>query len=143
LFIYVNLLRPGNPWRLDPDDAVVRLQQTFPEAIVLPGDQLVRSAQRADQSVDATNPAQRQVVEKLWWDARHSGPAYAFYLPIGTEERIDGVIKRFRADFYSDRTISESLHTRILEFLRSLVPPGSGIAVCEETDDQSTPLPHP
>jgi hypothetical protein len=141
-YLYINVFRPGTPWQLNPDEAVIQLQQSFPEALVLPGDQLVRSALRAEQQLDARNPAENSVIEKLWWDAEHSGPAYGFYIPAGAEPRVDGVLKRYQADFVSTGAISEALHARITEFLRSLLPAGGGITVHEESDDVEPALPH-
>ena len=87
----------------------MRLQEQFAEAIVLPGDQLALSARRAEQKLDATKPADRAVIEKLWWDAEYLGPAYAFYIPAGPGTRIDGVLKRYQADFVGDAPFAEGL----------------------------------
>lgn len=135
-YLYVNLLHRDGQFQLNPDEAVVRLQEHFPEAIILPGDQLARSAQRAERQLDSANAAHRAVVAKLWWDAQHSGPAYAFFLPAGVEPRVDGVIKRYQADFHSDTPVSEPLRARIVAFLRSLIPAGAGIDVSVEADEE-------
>jgi hypothetical protein len=140
-YVYLNLFRPGTPWQLDPDAAVIRLQERFPEVIVLPGDQLVRSAQHAERQLDSTESAQKQVIDKLWWDADHSGPAYAFYFPAGTEPRVDGIIKRYQADFVSDTPLSESFHARIVDYLQSLIPPGADVSIGEESDEAEPAFP--
>ncbi len=101
-YLSVNLFDYRDQAQLDPDEAVVRLQEKFPEAIVLPGDQLALSARRAEQNVDQSNSAERAVVQKLRWDAQNLGPAYAFYIPCGPGARIDGVLKRYQADFDSE-----------------------------------------
>jgi hypothetical protein len=133
-YIYLNLFPQRERGQLDPDEAIVRLQECFPEAIVLPGDQLVLSAHRAEQNLDHTNPANRTVVRKLWWDAQHLGPAYAFHVPAGPGPRIDGIIKRYQADFSGDSPLSETMHARILAFLRSLIPAEVDVEIGEESD---------
>src|SRR5437016_5352769 len=101
-YFYINLFDQRDRGGLKPDEAIVRLQEQFPEAIVLPGDQLASTAHRAEEELDQAKPAEHAVVRKLWWDAQHLGPAYAFYIPAAPEGPIDGVIKRFQADFHSD-----------------------------------------
>src|SRR5260370_38892146 len=105
--LHMNLLDQRDQGRLDPDEAVVRLQEQFPEAIVLPGDQLSQSAHRAEQNLDQANPANRAVVQKLWWDAQHLGPAYAFYILAGPAAPTDSRLKPHQADFHSEPPIAE------------------------------------
>jgi hypothetical protein len=139
-YIYINLSHQGTAAQLNPDEAIIRLQEHFPEAIVLPGDQLALGAQRTEQRLDPNRAADRAVVQKLWWDAQHSGPAYAFYIPAGTEPRIEGVIKRYQSDFQSDASVSPTMRARIVAFLRSLIPPGVAVDVCEEHDEEEDAL---
>jgi hypothetical protein len=137
-FIYLNLFPHRERGQLNPEDVIVRLQEAFPEAIVLPGDQLALSARRAEQNLDQTNPANRTVVQKLWWDARHLGPAYAFYIPAEPgSRRIDGVIRRYQADFHSDAPLSEAMQGRILTFLRSLIPQGLDVEIGMESGEEA------
>jgi hypothetical protein len=105
-YLYVNLFNERDRGRLNPDEAIVRLQQQFPEAIILPGDQLALSARRAEQNLDQANSAQRAVAQKLRWDAQHLGPAYAFYIPAGPGPRIKYWIvgsERFQHDPNSNK----------------------------------------
>lgn len=141
-YLSINLFDHRDRARIDPDQAVVRLQERFPEAIILPGDQLALSARKAEQKLDQSNAAERAVVQKLWWDAQHLGPAYAFYIPGGPGARIDGVLKRYQADFDSEAPFTEGMHARIIDFLRSLVPPGLSIDVREECDEQAEAVVH-
>src|SRR5438445_13793139 len=120
-YVYINLFNKGVHAEVNPDEAIVRLQEQFPEAVVLPGDQLARSARRAEQ-LDQTNPANQTVVKKRWWDARNAGPAYAFYSPSGTGPRIEGVTKRYQAAVHSDAAFPEAARSRIVPFLRPLRP---------------------
>jgi hypothetical protein len=139
-YFYINLSRHGPVVRLDPDEAIIRLQELFPEAIVLPGDQLALAAQRTEQRLGQSEAANRAVIQKLWWDAQHSGPAYAFYVPPGAEPRIEGVIKRYQADFHSEAPLSSAMRARIVAFLRSLIPAGVAINVGEERDEEEDPI---
>ena len=134
-YLCINLFNQRDRGRLDPDEAIVRLQEQFPDAIVLPGDQLALSARRAEHNLDQTNPADRAIIQKLWWDAEHLGPAYAFYIPVGPRSRISGVLKRYQADFVVDTPLTEGMRERIMAFLRSLIPAGMAIDVSEECDE--------
>jgi len=133
-YIYINLFNQRDRGQLNPDEAVVRLQERFPEANVLPGDQLALSARRAEENLKQTNPANRAVVQKLFWDAQYLGPAYAFRIPPGPAPSIEGVIKRYQADFHSDGRFPEGMRARVIAFLRCLIPTGMSVAVCEEND---------
>jgi hypothetical protein len=107
-YLCINLFNKPDRIPLEPDEAIVRLQEQFPEAIVLPGDQLALSAARAEQNLDQANPSNRAVVQKLRWDAQNLGPAHAFFIP-GPRRRIDGVIKRYQADFDGHAPCDEGL----------------------------------
>jgi hypothetical protein len=141
-YLYINLFDHRDQGRLDPDEAVVRLQEQFPEAIVLPGDQLSLSARRAEHNLDPANPANRAVAQKLCWDAQHLGPAYAFYIPAGPAARINGVVKRYQADFHCDAPIAEDMRARLIGFLRSLIPASMAIDVREEWDEPAETVEH-
>jgi hypothetical protein len=136
-YLYINLLNERDRGQLRPDDAMVRLQEHFPEAIVLPGDQLALSAHRAQKNLDRGDPADQAVVQKLWWDAQHLGPAYAFYIPAGSEPRLEGVVKRYQADFHGPGRVSEGMRVRIVAFLRFLIPAGMTSDVQEESDEEA------
>jgi hypothetical protein len=136
-YIYINLFSQRDRAQLNPDEVIVRVREHFPEAIVLPGDQLAFSAQRAEKNLDLTNPANRAVVQKLWRDSQQLGPAYAFHIPARPGPRIEGVIKRYQADFHSDAPFPEGMRARVFAFLGSLIPPGMAIAVCEESDEET------
>jgi len=135
-YVYIKLFNSGSHAELNPDKAIIRLQEQFPAAVVLPGDQLAVSAHRAEQHLDQSNPANQAVMKKLWWDVRHAGPAYAFYIPTETGLRIEGVIKRYQADFHSEVAFPAALHSRIVGFLRSLIPEGMAVDVCEDRGEE-------
>jgi len=136
-YLFINLFSQRERCQLNPDEAILRLQEQFPEAIVLPGDQLTLSARRADRNLVLTNPANRVVVEKLARDAQHLGPAYAFQIPMADAPNIEGVIKRYQADFHCAVPFADEIRRRIIAFLQSLIPARMAIAVGEECNGES------
>jgi hypothetical protein len=87
--------------------------------------------------LDLTNPANRTVAQKPARDAQQLGPAYAFQIPTADGQKIEGVIKRYQADFHSDSPFPEEIRTPLNTFLHSLIPAKMTIGVCEESDGDS------
>jgi hypothetical protein len=138
-YIFLNLFPQRDRGRLDPDQAIIRLQQHFPDAVLLPGDQLTQNAHMAAKQLDTSNRGNRAVAEKLARDARELGPANAFRIPTADGPPIQGVSRRFQADFHSDAPIPHALRARMIAFLNSLIPNGMTIAVGEEHDTLAAP----
>jgi hypothetical protein len=74
-YLFLNLYGQRERGHLDPDEAIVRLQEAFPEAIVRPGDQLFLRTRQAEQHLDPADAAQCVVVARLQDEARTLGPA--------------------------------------------------------------------
>jgi hypothetical protein len=113
-FLKLNVYGHPSDAVLDPGTVVQRVEEEFPETTVLPGDQLARSAERA-QALGAAD----QVVDTLRRNSTLYGPAYAFEIPIREGEVLRGRARRHDVTFLFDKPLPEELRQRLLAFLRS------------------------
>jgi hypothetical protein len=99
----------------DPDAVLQKVQQEFPETVVLPGEQLTLAAEQA-QAQEAAG----HVVETLRRNARSYGPARAFRVPVPEGASVQGRVRRYDVAFLFDEPLPEALRHRLLHLLRSL-----------------------
>src|SRR5207253_570626 len=114
-FLRLNLYGHPSGAVFDPDMVLQRVQEEFPEAVVLPGDQLTLAAERAQAQGAASH-----VAETLRRNAHSYGPARAFRLPVPAGGTVQGRVRRYDVAFLYDHPLAEELKHRILAFLRAL-----------------------
>jgi hypothetical protein len=109
---------------LDPRQAIQRLQDWFPEAVVLPGDQLARAADQAevffaDQLKSDRDGPESRVIASLRGKASRYGPALAFRIPVDASRWIDGSARRVDITFQYDDPLPERLGDQVVAFLKT------------------------
>jgi hypothetical protein len=99
---------------LDPDQVIQKVTESFPEARVVPGDQLTLSAERA-----TAEGAADHVVATLRHNAQSYGPAYAFEIPLPDGRSIQGRVRRYDVALLFDEPLPEELRSRFIDWLKS------------------------
>lgn len=123
-FLELNLFKHPSGAELDPGAVIPRLRAAFPEAEVLPGDQLAAEARRAEAflakelQANPNSPA-RWILESLRRKAQTYGPAYAFRISTEGGKVIKGNARRFNVTFLFDEPLPEDLRQRLIDFLTS------------------------
>ena len=121
----LNLYRHPSGVAFDPDKVLHKARAFFPEADMLPGDQLANEVQFAERffaqelASDPTSSA-RYVIGSLRRKAQSYGPAYAFVIPRQDGSPIRGLARSVNVQFLVDEPLSEGMRDRLLGFLRSL-----------------------
>jgi hypothetical protein len=123
-FLELNLFRHPSGAELDPGAVIRKAQRWFPQALLIPGDQLALRAENAEalwaKELQADpNGRGRIVVDTLWRNAREYGPAYAFRIPLEGAEPVQGVARRYDVIFLFDDPLPTELYNRLLEFLKT------------------------
>jgi hypothetical protein len=123
-YLGLRLYRHPSGAVLDPAAVIQKLQKSFPEATLVPGDQLALRAERAEAFLGnelRANPEGpgRTVVETLRRNAREFGPAYAFEIPLACGQKIRGTARRFDVTFLLDQPFPDDVRQRLLAFLQS------------------------
>jgi hypothetical protein len=123
-FIILDLNESEPRAELDPHQAIKRLQEWFPEATFLPGDQLARSVEHAEALLagptDGTmSGPERRVVESLRRKAILYGPALAFEIPVDSDRWIRGSARRVDITFNYDEPLPDALRNRLVEYLKT------------------------
>lgn len=137
-FLELDLYEHPSGEAFKPEEVIQKLRAAFPEATVLPGDQLALRAQRAEAKAHLLSPQSASViVETLWRNARQLGPAYAFEIPTTAGCRVRGNARRYNVTFLSEGPLSPALHERILAFLKSL---GAGWIRASTNDERQSEL---
>jgi hypothetical protein len=137
-FIILDLNESEERAELDPHQAIKRLQEWFPEATCLPGDQLTRSVDHAEVLFagppgSSMRGAERRVVESLRRKAGLYGPALAFQIPVDAARWIRGSARRVDITFNYDEPLPEALRNRIVEYLKSF-----GVGRIEQSSEDGT-----
>lgn len=121
-FLDLNLYRHPSGVAFDPAAVIEKVKGSFPEAILLPGDQLAKRAEHAESVAGRlgldTAPI---IVETLRRNARAYGPAYAFQIPQpGGKPPIQGLARSVNVQFLFEEPLPEETRNRLIAFLRSL-----------------------
>lgn len=141
-FIILDLNESEGATELDPRQAVSKLQDWFPEAAVLPGDQLARSVEHAEAffteelSKSVSGPETR-VVESLRRKASRYGPSFAFRIPVDSSKSIQGSARRVDITFNYDDPLPDPVRERLVEFLKTF---GVGRIERSSQDGKTTEL---
>jgi hypothetical protein len=123
-FLLLTLYKHPSGAILDPELVIRALRAYFPEAEVLPGDQLAAEADRAEAFLAdrfRANPEApaRRVVASLRRKAETYGPAYAFRIARPGGSPIRGTARRYDLIFLFDEPLSPEFRQRVLTFLKS------------------------
>jgi hypothetical protein len=141
-FLILDLNENPRGAELDPSHAIRKLQDWFPEATVLPGDQLARSVEHAEtffaqQLSLGVDAPERRVVESLRRKASRYGPSLAVQIPIDSGEPITGSARRVDLTFNYVEPMTDGVRNRLVEFLKSF---GVGRIERSSEDGQTTEL---
>jgi hypothetical protein len=119
-FFDLNLYEHPSGAQFDPDAVIQKVKTCFPEATVLPGDQLALRAQHAERiAAQLGSEGSRIVTDTLWRNAKLYGPAYAFRIPLAQGKHVEGLARRVNVQFLFEEPLSEGMRERLLEFLKS------------------------
>ena len=127
---------------LDPHQAIRKLQDWFPEAAVLPGDQLARSVEHAEaffaeELSKVGGGPETRVVESLRRKASRYGPSFAFRIPVDPGKAIQGSARRADITFNYDDPLPDRVRERLVEFLKTF---GVGRIERSSQDGKATEL---
>jgi hypothetical protein len=141
-FIILDLNESEGRAELDPHQAILRLQDWFPGATVLPGDQLTQSVERAESffgalQSDRMSDPEKRVVESLRRKAHRYGPALAFQIPVDSGRSIQGSARRVDITFNYDDPLPDPLRDRVVEYLKTF---GVGRIERSSADGRTTEL---
>ena len=114
---FIKLNRFGDPegCSFDPAAVVELARRTFPAVLVLPGDQLALSAERA-----AASGAAEHVVATLRRNQQEYGPAYAFEIGLEGGGTIHGRARRYDVTFVYAEPLPNEWRQRLIAFLQGL-----------------------
>ncbi len=124
-FLNLSLYQHPSGKSFDPNKVVRKVKAAFPEARVLPGDQLAAEVRRAEVALAPqlreapAGPALR-VVESLRRKASAYGPAYAFDVPVPGGGTVRGLARSTNVQVLFDDPLPGDIHCRLTEFLMSL-----------------------
>jgi hypothetical protein len=136
-FLELNLYEHPSGVAFDAANVIQRVKAYFPEATVLPGDQLAAEASRAETFLadelraNPDGPA-RVVVESLRRKAAAYGPAFAFRIPAPKGGVIQGLARSVNVQFLFEDGLPAETRNRLIEFLKSL-----GIGRLQASTDDS------
>jgi hypothetical protein len=116
-FLKLNRYGHASGMVFEPDLVITKLQATFPEVRVFPGDQLAAAADRA-----AAAGAAEHVVQSLRRNQESHGPAFAFEIPMPGGGLIEGRARRHDVTFLFSDPLAVNWHRRLLAFLQGLGP---------------------
>jgi hypothetical protein len=141
-FILLNLHDSERTEELDPDQAIRRLQDWFPGATVLPGDQLARSVEHAESffggpTGNRVGDAEKRVVESLRRKSILYGPALAFQIPVDSVRAIRGSARCVDITFNFDDPLPDPIRDRVIEHLKTF---GAGRIEHSSADGKTTEL---
>jgi hypothetical protein len=124
-FLNLGLHKHPSGLAFDPEKVIQRVRAAFPEATILPGDQLAEETRRAEEALaqqlkDNPDGPARRVVESLRRKAEAYGPAYAFRMPVLGGAEVKGLARSVNVQFLFDEPLPEEVRRRLTEFLRSL-----------------------
>src|SRR5262249_31476415 len=123
-FIILDLSACQERDELDPHQAIKRLQEWFPAATCLPGDQLTQSVDHAKvlfagPSGSTLSDPERRVGESLRRKAGLYGPALAFQIPVDAARWIRGAARRVDITFNYDEPLPDALRNRLVQYLKT------------------------
>jgi hypothetical protein len=132
-FFDLSLYEHPSGAQFDPNAAIQKVKTWFPDATVLPGDQLALRAQHAEKIADQLGAEGSRIVSTLWRNAKLYGPAYAFRIPLPGGSPIEGLARRVNVQFLFEEPLPQGMRERLLDFLKSF---GVGCLTASTNDER-------